>query len=226
MTGVFFVYYFRLEIVNNFFSSPIRPRFFVHPTLSWAAMKGKSKPTFFSTSEGRFVRAHTAHYVAARMHKTGVTLPQFEASGFNLSALGISKLNALKELYPLIPKAHFWYCDWYAHWYGNRGIGNKAYLIWGDFWTAVLHNRITYFFRKHSTDGHLLPCIAGWRGAGGTVSEDELWLVPPPIPTLKGVWPEGNNPPESPPDERPLDPGEVHSLRMATIRALRFRGFA
>jgi hypothetical protein len=147
-------------------------------------MKRKSKPTFFNTPEGRFVRAHTAHYVAGRMHKTGVSLPQFKASGFNLSALGISKLNALNELYPLIPNAHIWYCSWYAIWFGNRGIGNKAYLTWGDYWTAVLHNRITYFFRKHHPEGGLIRCTAGWPGK---VSEDGMWLVSPPIPSIENL---------------------------------------
>jgi hypothetical protein len=172
-------------------------------------MKRKAKATFRNTLPGQIVFAHTAHYVAGRMRKSAVNLPKFESSGFDLSVIGINKATALAELYPKIPRAHFWYAN-----HGDSKRVYKTCLTWESFWAAVLYNRVIYFFRKHHPDGGLIRCIAEWPG---TVSEDGQWLVPPPIPVVEGgFWPEGSEPPEPwelPPDERPPDPSEVHSLR-------------
>jgi len=121
------------------------------------------------------VFAHLAHYVVERMQKSGVSLPQFEASGFDLSLIGINKRTALQELQPRIPKAHLWYSD--------HGDSVRVYLSWALFW-PVMHNRLVYFFRKHHPDGGaLIRCIAEWPG---TVSKDGQRLIPPAIPPCPG----------------------------------------
>jgi len=160
----------------------------------------KHKRTFLRSDKGRIVRAHLAHYVIGRMEKSGVSLPAWEAKRFDLSVIGVSKASALAELYPKIPLAHLWYND--------HGDSPKVYLSWEQYW-PVLYNRITYFFRKHGREGGgLLRCVAEWPG---TVSEDGLSLIPPPVPQATADAPEDPMPAvpgTGYPEDDPGDPRE------------------
>jgi len=132
-----------------------------------------TKATFRKTEEGRVVWAILANWVVVRLVSSGMTLPEWAAKGYALSAVGINKRNAIAELKPAIPLVHELYNK-------NGDSPNQHYGSWEAFW-PILYNRLFYFFRRHNDlgRGKLVPAIAEWPG---TVSEDGLTLVPPPVP--------------------------------------------
>jgi hypothetical protein len=64
---------------------------------------------FRNTENGKIVFAALAIWVAERLTKSNLTLPEWAAKGYALSAIGINKRSALAELKPRIPLAHEWY---------------------------------------------------------------------------------------------------------------------
>jgi hypothetical protein len=50
-----------------------------------------------------------AQWIVQRLDKSGLTLEQWLTRGCSLSAIGVTRANALQELEPLIPSAHVWY---------------------------------------------------------------------------------------------------------------------
>jgi hypothetical protein len=161
------------------------------------------KSTFRRSEKGQIVFAILAKWLANRLTRSGMTLPQWAAKGYALSAIGINKRNAVAELKPLIPLAHDWYN---AH---GDSRANRHYGSWEQYW-PVLYNRLFYFFRKHNEQGHgkLVPAIAEWPGE---VSPDGLSLVPPPVPqgaaALRGSGcpDDDDGPPEPPGSGNPFE---------------------
>jgi hypothetical protein len=152
---------------------------------------------FRKTVKGQIVFAILANWVAEKLAKSGMTLPEWQALSYRLSAIGISKRSAIAELKPLIPLAHEWYND-----HGDSRSRGR-YATWEDYWT-VLFNRLFYFFHRHneSGQGRLVPGIAEWPGK---VSEDGLSLVPPPIPQGTADEPEDDRPAPPPGTGYPED---------------------
>jgi hypothetical protein len=153
------------------------------------------KPTFRKTDKGQIVFAILAQWLADRLTRSGMTLPEWAAKSYALSAIGINKRSAVAELKHLIPLAHEWYN---AH---SDSRKNRHYGSWEAYW-PVLYNRLFYFFRRHNEQGRgkLVPAIAEWPGE---VSEDGLSLIPPPVPQGPADLP-GNGYPE----DDPAGPGE------------------
>src|SRR6516225_1942073 len=146
------------------------------------------KPTFRKTDKGRILFAILANWVADQLTRSGMTLPEWAAKGYKLSAIGINKRSAVAELKPLLPDAHTWYNA------NGDSRSGKVYATWESYW-PVLHNRIFYFFHKHA-DGKVVPVIAEWPGK---VSEDGLTLIPPPLPEAATERPGTGDPEDNPP---------------------------
>jgi len=121
-----------------------------------------------------------AHWVAERLTRSGMTLPEWAAKGYKLSAIGIDKRSALAELKPRIPLAH----EWYNANGDSRSRGH--YPSWEAYW-GVLSNRAYYFFHRHAEKFESIRIyseIAEWPGS---VSADGLTLIPPPLPPETGA---------------------------------------
>jgi len=169
----------------------------------WLTSVDTMKPTFRKTDKGQIVFAILAHWVADRLTRSGKTLPEWAATGYKLSAIGINKRSAIAELKPRLPDAHTWYN---AHG-DSRTRGH--YATFEDYWT-VLFNRLFYFFHRHNEDGRgkLVPVVAEWPGQ---ISQDGLSLIPPPIPY--NCYPEDDGPTDDPPgtgypEDDPPRPGD------------------
>jgi hypothetical protein len=132
------------------------------------------KSTFRKTDKGQIVFAILANWLADRLTRSGMTLPEWAAKDYALNVIGINKRSAVAELKHLIPLAHEWYNE-----HGDSRK-NRHYGSWEAYW-PVLYNRLFYFFRRHNEQGQgkLVPAIAEWPGE---VSEDGLSLIPPPMP--------------------------------------------
>jgi hypothetical protein len=132
------------------------------------------KTTFRNSAKGQIVFVTLAAWVADRLTRSGLTLPEWAAKGYKLSAIGINKRSAVAELKPLLPEAHTWYNE-----HGDSRT-RGTYATWEDYWT-VLFNRAFYFFHRHRDEGRgpLVAVVAEWPGS---VSADGLSLVPPPLP--------------------------------------------
>jgi hypothetical protein len=136
--------------------------------------EGGAIMTFRKTENGKIVFATLAAWVAERLKQSNLTLPEWAAKGYRLSAIGINKRSALAELKPRIPLAHEWYNA------NGDQRSRAAYPTWEAYW-AVLFNRAFYFFHRHNDAGRgaLVPAIAEWPGK---VSEDGMSLIPPALP--------------------------------------------
>ena len=86
------------------------------------------------------------------------------------------------------------------------GDVNRQYATWEVYFSGSLAKRIYYFFRKHA-DGKIVVAVAEWPG---TVSEDGLSLIPPPLPQGVADDPEEDRPAVPPgtgyPEDDPADP--------------------
>jgi hypothetical protein len=129
---------------------------------------------FRKTDKGPIVFAILAQWLADRLTRSGMTLPEWAAKGYKLGDIGIGKHSAIAELKPLMPLAH----EWYNEHGDSRSRGR--YATWEDYW-QVLFNRLFYFFHRHNESGRgpLVPAVAEWPGE---ISADGLALVPPPLP--------------------------------------------
>jgi hypothetical protein len=67
------------------------------------------KGSFRRSERGRQVINAAAQWIVQRLDKSGLTLEQWLTRGCSLSAIGVTRANALQELEPLIPSAHVWY---------------------------------------------------------------------------------------------------------------------
>src|SRR2546430_777080 len=115
---------------------------------------------FRKTKNGQIVFAILAHWVAEKLAKSGMTLPEWAAKGYKLSAIGINKRSAFAELKPRIPHAHEWYNE-----NGDRR-GRGHYPCWEAYW-GVLSNRAYYFFHRHAEKYESIRIyseIAEWPG--------------------------------------------------------------
>ena len=92
-----------------------------------------------------------ARWIVQRLEKSGLTFESWFAGGCSLSAIGVTRANALQELQPLIPDAHLWYIE--------SGDG-KQYATWSDYFAGSLSNRLYYFFHKHVGRAFILMAIS------------------------------------------------------------------
>jgi hypothetical protein len=167
-----------------------------------------AKHLFRKSTRGQIVFSILAQWVAGRLARSGMTLPQWAAKGYKLNLIGINKRSALAELKPLIPLAH--------EWYNEHGDSRNRYAIWEDYW-KVLFNRMFYFFHRHNDAGQgpLAPAVAEWPGK---ISEDGLSLIPPALPEGTADHPGTGYPEDAPgnpdrpgtgyPEEDPGEPDE------------------
>jgi hypothetical protein len=124
---------------------------------------------FRKTPEGIKVFYLLAVWINRKLRESELTLPQWQAKGYSLSAIGVTKAAALKELEPFMPSAH--------KAYNAHGDAGKRYASWAEFW-EFLNNRAFYFFHRHE-GGRIVPAVAEWPGE---VSEDGLSLIDPQNP--------------------------------------------
>jgi hypothetical protein len=126
---------------------------------------------FRKTPQGAKVFYLLAVWVNGKLRESELTLPQWQAKGYALSAIGVTKAAALRELQPLMPSAH--------EAYNLNGDSEKQYPTFDAFW-EFLSNRVYYFFHRHE-GGRVVPAIAEWPGG---VSEDGLFLIDPANPEM------------------------------------------
>jgi hypothetical protein len=122
---------------------------------------------FRKTDKGQIVFAALAAWILVRLEQSGLTLRQWQALDFKLSAIGAGKTAALRELQPKIPDAHIWY--------NGHGDSARQYRDWPDFW-RFLSNRAYFFFHAHVEGGGIVARVAEWPGE---VSPDGLLLLLP-----------------------------------------------
>jgi hypothetical protein len=141
----------------------------------------KTKGSFRRSPQGQFVMRTCALWIIERLAASGITFEQWFAAGCNLADIGVHRVNAIAELQAAILDAHRWY---------NESGNGKQYATWEAYFSGSLANRIYYFFRKHA-DGKIVVAVAEWPG---TVSEDGLSLIPPPLPQGVADDPEEDRP--------------------------------
>jgi hypothetical protein len=77
------------------------------PRTIWLGLPLAGKRASFRRSPaGQIVFDELAYWVADKLNASGLTLPDWAATGYTLRAIGVTKASALAELQRWIPEAH------------------------------------------------------------------------------------------------------------------------